>query len=49
MVTKEEVQKAFDFHVEQLKRSGATIQDCVCDTLRRIIEEGYADNPELNK
>lgn len=49
MVTKEEVQQAFDFHIEQLKRSGATIQDCVCDVLRRIIDEGYADNPEPNK
>ena len=36
--TEEEIKDALDFHLQQLQKSGATLEDSVCQVLRKLLE-----------
>lgn len=38
LFTKQELQDALQLHLEQLQRLGATLEDSVCEILRKMIE-----------
>lgn len=37
-ISSEEAKEALEFHLEQLSRRGATLEDSICLLLRRLIE-----------
>ena len=37
-ITRKEVQEALDFHLEQLKRRNAHLEDQVCEVLRKMLD-----------